>query len=161
MLVNGDAEVTRYLPYNTWQALPDAEAWLERMNKLTADGSASQLVIHHNGEGQAVGTVLLFRHEAASSRIELGYVLARRYWRQGMAREALALALNRSFGELGLRRVEAEVNIANTASNALLSSLGFAREGTMRERWSAKGATYSVHFYGLLASEWLRSPNAA
>jgi [ribosomal protein S5]-alanine N-acetyltransferase len=53
-----------------------------------------------------------------------------------------------------IRRVEAEVNPDNIASNALLTSLGFVREGYLRERWVGKGATYGVNIYGLLASDW-------
>src|SRR6185436_12127295 len=40
MEVNGDPEVTRFLPYATWESPADAAAWLERMNKLAATGSA-------------------------------------------------------------------------------------------------------------------------
>lgn len=155
MLVNGDPEVTRFLPYPAWQSPAEGEAWLARMDKLVAEGGAHQLVVHHRAEAQAVGTVLLFRHDEASARLELGYALARRFWRQGIAYEALTLAIDAAFGALRIRRIEAEVNVANTASNALLSRLGFVREGTLRERWCAKGVAYSVHFHGLLAREWM------
>jgi [ribosomal protein S5]-alanine N-acetyltransferase len=53
-----------------------------------------------------------------------------------------------------VRRIEAEVNPANTASNALLLGLGFTHEGTARQRWVAKGRAYNTNLYGLLADEW-------
>ncbi|MBL8333869.1 MAG: GNAT family N-acetyltransferase, partial [Rubrivivax sp.] len=31
MGINGDPEVTRFLPYRTWQGLEDAHSWLARM----------------------------------------------------------------------------------------------------------------------------------
>ena len=152
LAVNGDPEVTRFLPYDTWQGLADAEAWLARMATLCDGGQAHQLVIVRGG--QAIGTVLLFRYEEPSQRIELGYVLGRAHWGQGLAREAITAVLDHAFGPLGLRRVEAQVQPDNTPSNALLARLGFRLEGVLRERWVAKGRAYDVNAWGLLAREW-------
>jgi [ribosomal protein S5]-alanine N-acetyltransferase len=154
MEVNGDPEVTQFLPYATWQSLEDASAWLERMRTLVATGTARQLVIVCNANQKVIGTALLFKFEEASNRLELGYVLGRAYWKQGYAAEALRALLAHVFAVMQVRRVEAEVNPNNIASNALLRSLGFSHEGYLRERWVAKGATYGVNIYGLLASEW-------
>ena len=154
MEVNGDPEVTEFLPYVTWQSLSDASAWLDRMNKLASAGTANQLVIVRNVDKKAIGTALLFKFEEGSSRLELGYALGRSHWRQGYAAEALRALLSHVFTHMKIRRVEAEVNPRNVASNALLRSLGFSQEGYLRERWVSKGATYGVNIYGLLASEW-------
>jgi len=154
LLVNGDPEVTRFLPYDTWQGPADAEAWLARMARLAEGGTAQQLVMVDAAEGLAIGTLLLFRFEEASARLEIGYTLARRCWGRGLAREAIALALSWGVAQAGIRRFEAEVNPANTASNRLLAALGFTHEGTLRERWTAKGTSYDVNVWGLLAREW-------
>jgi ribosomal-protein-alanine N-acetyltransferase len=151
MAVNGDAEVTRFLPYEAWQTPDDAQAWLGRMATLCDGGQAHQLVIVR--DGRAVGTVLLFRHEEPSARIELGYALGRAQWGQGIAREALAAVIDTVFGPFGLRRIEAQVQPDNLASSALLARLGFRREGVLRQRWVAKGRAYDVSVWGLLAAE--------
>ena len=154
MEVNGDPEVTQFLPYATWQSETDAAAWLERMDMLVAGGSARQLVIARKVDSRVIGTALLFKYDEGSSRLELGYALGRAYWRQGYALEALRGLLSHAFKAMGIRRVEAEVNPSNVASNALLQSLGFTREGFLRERWIVKGKTQGVNVYGLLVSEW-------
>ncbi len=124
-----------------------------------------QLVITHNGINhsdavpQVIGSVLLFKFDAGSARAELGYVLGRPHWRQGLAREALRAVLGQVFGALGLRRIEAEVNPDNTASCALLASLGFVLEGRLRQRWAAKGVTYDTHLYGCLVQDWQLADN--
>jgi ribosomal-protein-alanine N-acetyltransferase len=154
MDVNGDPEVTRFLPYATWRSASDASDWLERMSRLTATGFARQLVIVRSVDAKVIGTALLFKFDEGSNRLELGYALGRAHWKQGYATEALRALLAHAFTDMRVRRVEAEVNPANAASNALLCSLGFTREGFLRERWVAKGATYGVNVYGLLASDW-------
>jgi ribosomal-protein-alanine N-acetyltransferase len=163
LAINGDPEVTRFLPYATWQTAADGEAWFARMQTLAAAGTSQQLVVQLRDDGRVIGTALLFRHDEASARAELGYVLGRAHWGQGLMREALHVLCDHAFGTLGLRRLEAEVNPANVASTRLLRTLGFSHEGCLRQRWVAKGsAPYDTHFYGLLSHEWPpRTPASA
>lgn len=153
MAVNSDDETTRFLPYASWRSLEDAQAWLTRMRALEAAGGTRQLVIARRVDDLAIGTLLLFKHDPASARLELGYVLARAHWRLGLAREALSAVIDQVFGPMGQRRIEAEVNPDNRASNALLQSLGFVLEGRLRQRYSGKGQSYDIHLWGLLASD--------
>jgi RimJ/RimL family protein N-acetyltransferase len=154
MAVNGDDEVTRYLPYSSWRSADDAGAWLNRMDGLVEAGGAAQLVMEHRPSRKVIGTVLLFKYDEPSARIELGYVLGREWWRQGLATEAIGATCGHAFRELGIRRIEAEVNPANAASNALLRKLGFVLEGVLRQRWSGRQGTYDSNYYGCLAQEW-------
>ncbi len=160
LTVNGDDLVTRHLPYPSWQTLADGDAWLARMRTLRDAGGALQFVICDTASGQVLGSCLLFRFDEGSARVELGYVLGRAHWGQGVMFEALQALLGQAFGSLGLRRIEAEVNPANIASARLLERLGFACEGLLRKRWVAKGATCDVNFYGLLRDEWPAAPTA-
>jgi ribosomal-protein-alanine N-acetyltransferase len=152
--VNSNAEVTALLPYPTWSSLADGEAWYQRMSSLQATGLALQFVVVSKTTGMAIGTCLLFRFEEASARVELGYVLGRAHWGQGLMREALTALLSSAFGTLALRRIEAEVNMRNPSSAALLVRLGFTKEGVLRQRWVTKGRAEDVEVYGLLRGEW-------
>lgn len=154
MAVNGDDRVTRFLPYATWASRLDAEAWFIRMQGLQDAGGTRQLVLKRLSDARAIGTLLLFRHEEASRRAELGYAMAADCWGQGYMREAVRGACAHAFGPLGLRRLEAEVNPANAASCRLLAQVGFVHEGTLRQRWTAKDHTYDTHLMGLLLQDW-------
>src|SRR5262249_8132105 len=126
--VNGDDEVTRFLPYPSWRSLADAQAWFERMSILGARGESAQYVIVERSMSLAIGTCLLFRHEESSARAEVGYVLGRNYWRSGYMSEALSGLIDSAFGALALRRLEAEVDPKNLASRRLLEKTGFTPE---------------------------------
>ena len=158
LAINGDDEVTRFLPYPTWRSMADGEAWFARYRALIASTTASQFVVVEKASASIIGTCLLFRHEPASERMELGYVLGRSHWGQGLMREALTALISHAFSAYGLRRLEAEVNPKNAASDALLRRLGFTHEGVLRKRWRAKGAVYDINFYGLLGDEWCPTP---
>jgi RimJ/RimL family protein N-acetyltransferase len=154
--VNGDREVTRLLPYATWQSREDGEAWFKRMTALAEGGNARQLVVVRKDDDKVIGTLLLFNFAPVSARLELGYVLGRTHWGRGLMCEALRSVCAHAFGSLGIRRLEAEVNSSNVASMRLLRALGFVHEGTLRKRWIAKGEAYDTDMYGLLAEEWSR-----
>lgn len=157
MAVNGDPEVTKFLPYAPWRSMDDADAWLERMLGIQAAGTALQFVLVERAGGTPVGTCLLFRHDEHSQRAELGYVLGRAYWGRGYMREGLQRLLQEAFGAMSLRRIEAEVDPANVASTRLLGRLGFVHEGLLRQRWVTDGVPHDVNVYGLLSDELPRA----
>lgn len=156
--VNGDEAVTALLPYATWTSPADGDAWFQRMADLQATGLALQFVVAEQASDRAIGTCLLFRLDEGSRRAELGYALGRAHWGRGLMQEALRALLDRAFGGMALRRLEAEVDVRNPASARLLQRLGFRREGLLRQRWVTKGAARDVGIYGLLRDEWPAGP---
>jgi RimJ/RimL family protein N-acetyltransferase len=156
MDVNGDDQVTRFLPYATWRSMEDAHAWYKRIAGLQEAGSAIQLVAVDKASAAAIATCLLFQFEPKSERAELGYVLGRAHWGKGLMREALTAVLDHAFGPMRVRRLEAHVDPRNEASRGLAKRLGFTREGLLRERWVDKGEPTDIEVYGLLSREWLK-----
>jgi ribosomal-protein-alanine N-acetyltransferase len=154
LAVHGDDEVTRYLPYASWRSMRDARNWYGRMEKLQADGTALIWSVIERLSGTAIGTCLLFRFDATSARAELGYVLGRAHWRQGCMHEALRALIASVYKRMPVRRLEAEVDTRNPRSAELLGSLGFTREGLLRQRWVSKGEAKDVEVFGLLRHEW-------
>lgn len=154
--VNGDDEVTRFLPYPTWRTMDDARAWFERMAGIQATGTALQFVVVLRESGRAIGTCLVFRHDEKSARAELGWVMGRAAWGQGLMQEALGALIGHAFSAMGLRRLEAEISPRNEASLRLAKRLGFTREGLLREKWLNHGQPADVEVYGLLRHEWPR-----
>lgn len=154
LAVNGDDEVTRFLPYASWRSLADGQAWFQRMSAMGVRGESSQFVIVERGSGLAIGSCLLFRHEEASARAEVGYVIGRQHWRHGFMSEALAALVGCAFGSFALRRLEAEVDPLNLGSRRLLEKTGFTPEGLLRKRWVDKGAAHDTIIYGMLRDEW-------
>lgn len=151
--VNGDDETTRFLPYASWRSPADAEAWLARMRGYEAKGDTWQFVLEHRELRRAIGTCLVFRHSAEHARAELGYVLGRAHWRQGLMQESLRAFLPVAFNELRLQRLEAELESRNVASARLLERLGFVREALFRSRWFEDGQSIDAVVYGLLRSD--------
>jgi ribosomal-protein-alanine N-acetyltransferase len=85
---------------------------------------------------------------------EIGYCLARAYWRQGIAWEALNALIAFGFSGMDLNRIYACVRVANVASLRLLEKLGFLREGVLREELWEEGAFQDEALYALLRREY-------
>lgn len=149
-----DPAVTRF-----WSALPITRRGEARRLLLDARREYRERTLFEwgmamNDTDEVVGTVTLFNFDVENRRAELGFALARRHWGRGLMREGLDLVVGLCFGPLGLRRLEADVDPLNAASLKLLESLGFRREGLMRERWNVGGELQDGVLLGLLAREW-------
>lgn len=158
--INADDTVTRYLPYESWRGLEDAQEWLGRAMTRLAAGEAWQFVIVQRASGCIIGSCLLFHFDLPSGRAELGYLLGREYWGAGYMQEAASALVDFAFGTLGLRRLEAEIDPRNEASARLLERVGFVKEGHLRQRWDTKGEVSDSGLYGLLRSDWAASRGA-
>jgi len=157
LVMNADDAVTRYLPYESWKSAADGKAWFSRASARFAAGKAGQFVVVHRASRRVIGTCLLFRFEESSARAELGYVLTREYWGAGYMIEAMKAFLAFAFEQVGMRRLEAEIDPRNVSSVKLLDRLGFVREGLLRQRWAMKGEVRDSGLYGLLREEWRAS----
>ena len=59
-----------------------------------------------------------------------------------------------AFNQLRLHRLSTVYRANNTASQQLVSLVGFAQEGRVREGWYANGQHHDIVHVGLLKSEW-------
>jgi ribosomal-protein-alanine N-acetyltransferase len=93
----------------------------------------------------------------------LGYYAFEPYAGHGLMREGMILVVNEAFRELGLHRLEASVQARNERSIALLSGLGFSREGLARRYLKIGGRWLDHERWAVLREEWpgVRRRNAA
>jgi len=154
----GDPQVARFWSFPAWTELAQAEAFLAPLvGPLADDAKSLPWAIADGTTDELLGTATLFDVHRDQQRAEIGYSVRASCWKRGYAREAVHRVLVHAFGDLALRRVEADVDPRNTGSLALLESLGFTREGYRRERWNVAGEICDSVVYGLLARE-LRAP---
>jgi RimJ/RimL family protein N-acetyltransferase len=104
------------------------------------------------GDDTAIGT--LNAHAKRQGGVaEIGYSLTRAHWGNGLAREAVTALLDQLFAE-GNRRVFADTDPDNAASNRLLETLGFTLEGRLRGEWETHIGVRDSLIWGLLREEW-------
>ncbi|MEZ5891589.1 MAG: GNAT family protein [Parvularculaceae bacterium] len=121
----------------------------------------SLLVFNHGtgagGAGEMVGGASLTNIRFGASRSALiGYWIGEPFIRRGFGRAALGALVAHGFGPLDLNRLVAACQPENIASQKLLESNGFAREGLAREYLKINGVWRDHFIYALTASEHAR-----
>lgn len=104
--------------------------------------------------GAVIGT--LAASEPKPRVAEIGYLVLRRHWGQGYAREGVSRLIDLLFADEGHRRIMADTDPDNAPSNALLTRLGFTLEGRLRAEWETHIGVRDSFIWGLLAEEWRR-----
>ncbi|QQV78125.1 GNAT family N-acetyltransferase [Sphingomonas aliaeris] len=145
----GDTELMRY-----WSSGPHAD--LEETRAYMAprvDRSDWRTwSITERQSDRVIGTVSAGQRRAAV--VEIGYLLVRSAWGRGYAREAVSRLIDLLVRDEGNRRVFADTDPDNVASNTLLETLGFRREGYLRAEWETHIGVRDTILWGLLAKEW-------
>ncbi len=108
-----------------------------------------------HGDLDSVGVVALPWVFEDTQSAFLMYWIAPEHQGNGYATEATELMLDYVFGECGFHKVAAYVHETNDASAAVLESLGFEREGTLRQEVFTDGEWIDEYRYAVLADEWL------
>jgi len=85
---------------------------------------------------------------------ELAYWFGPEHHGQGYGSDAAPRMVRYAFEDRNLRRLSARAGSFNEASVALLESLGFEHEGTLREAAWFRGDYHDMLWYGLLREEW-------
>jgi RimJ/RimL family protein N-acetyltransferase len=160
--IYADPQAMRYWSSPPWREPAQAEAHVRDSLAGYASGAMLSLGVTLAGDGAQpdalpgtlIGVCRLYAFNRQNERCELGYMLSRAHWGHGYMQEALAAVISHGMQELGLRRIEADVDPRNTSSARLLERLHFRHEGHMRERWIVNGEICDTDFYGLLRSDW-------
>ncbi len=150
-----DSRVNRWLPrVPKPYRVDDAHEWVRITRDMAEAGTDYHFGIELRETGEIVGMIGLNRINAEDRNAEIGYWLARPYWRQGLTEEALRLIVRFAFDELRLHRLFAIVVATNTGSAALLEKAGFQREVVAREKRRIGRAYVDEYTYGLLLEEY-------
>ncbi len=149
----GDPEVTAWMGIETRRDEAHAGTLIDEIQDLTRKGTLFQWGTTKNDDGRVIGTVTLASIDGRNRRAEIGFAMASAHQGRGYATEAARLAVAYAFGEMGLHRLEADVDPRNAPSLAVLERLGFEREGYMRDRWLIDEQWQDTVFFGLLAKD--------
>jgi len=159
--LQSDPQVMRYWSYPAWTERRQAEERLQEIYRQLRENDGYMWVVAERDSDRMIGQAVLFSLNRAQRMAETGYSLMTAYQGRGLAQEAMRLALGFAFDELGMERIEADIDPRNVRSCRLVERLGFVREGTLRERWRVNGEVCDTALYGLLRREFVATPTAS
>lgn len=151
--IYSDTQVTRFLNQAAFSHQDDAHIYIESLHHGFDVGKLFQWGICTKGSQALIGTCSLSDISSSQGRANLGIAISSSHWGHGYGREAMNTLIKHAFIDLGLRRLEADVNPHNAACLKSLETLGFKREGYLRQRWLVDGELQDSVVLGLLKSD--------
>lgn len=145
--LNADPDVMRYVPDSAWASVEDARSFLVRYQDVyRSDGFARWAAIE-TATSTWLGWCGLRRQ--TDEQVDVGYRYLKRAWGRGFATEAARASVEYGFRTLGLERIIARAEPANTASLRVIAKLGLKFErreidfGKEVEVWAASRRDWS------------------
>lgn len=146
-------EMTLNIPHPYHES--DAIRWISMANEGLKNQNAYNFALRTKEDGLFIGGMGIHIN-ALFDRAELGYWIAKPYWNQGYATEALAAILKFGFEKLNLNKIFATHLIDNPASGKVMIKNHMIKEGELVEHYK-KGEIYkSVSQYRLTRKEYNR-----
>ncbi len=148
-------DVMRYLVdfEHTTTDLEEVKEIIQWADDIFAQKSGLRWAVALKPASTMIGSCGFHLYSRTNRLAEIGYELHHEYWRRGIMTEALEAVLRFGFDRLDLHRIEANVTVGNEASAGLLRSLGFADEGTWRDKVYARNQFYDLWQFSILEDE--------
>lgn len=138
--------------HQPWVTAPIDQAGFDQWFARTLSGPNLSLIARESASGDVVGVINL--NEIVMGVFKsayLGYYGMQPFSRSGLMTEALIAATRFAFDELGLHRLEANIQPDNHASLALVRRAGFKQEGYSPRYLFIDGAWRDHERWALLA----------
>lgn len=149
-----DPEVARHVLWSAHASLSESRSYIRYMLRRYRLGDPSSWGIVLKSENRVIGTIGFMWIQEENASAEVGYSLSRAYWNRGIMTEALRLVLEFGFQRLRLNRIEAQHEVDNPASGAVMRKAGMAYEGILRQRLCNKGRFVDVALYAALRADY-------
>lgn len=119
--IMSEPQAMRYWGTPAHESLDQTRDWMARTVAASQSGESDEFIIER--AGQVIGKA------GAWQMPEIGFILARPFWGQGYAFEAMCAVIDHLFTNHPTKHLTADVDPRNTASQKLLGRLGFHETG--------------------------------
>lgn len=151
-----DPRVAEYVLWDPHTSLGQTRSILRSLMAGSRQNDLYTKAMVLRDSGRMVGTIGLVARDWEHQTAEVGFSLAADLWGQGLMTEALIAYLRYIFTHQDIHRVEAQHDVHNLASGAVMRKAGMHPEGVLRERIYYKGRYASVMLYAAIREPWLR-----
>lgn len=150
-----DPAISRFTLIPRPYTMESSYRFIRHTHLMRRRGMDQSLGIELKERGEIIGMISLMHIDRKNRNAEIGYWLAKPYWRRGYSLEAIRLIIKYGFRKLKLVRIYARVLHPNLASAKLLEKAGFRYEGRFRKSALMRGRWMDDLLYGMLKEECL------
>ena len=147
-----DEETMRYI-FNPHTSLHQTKEFIANYYLTSPLGFYA---LEHKEDHKMIG-VIEFRVDDKKHEGEIGYMLNKKYWRQGLTTEACLRILSLGFNTLLLEHITSGHDTGHTASGSVLKKVGMSFEHITKDAHELKGKMVDTFFYGITRDNYLTS----
>lgn len=122
-------------------------AWIQTMTQSALNGD-TDFVVCLKPDFRPVGKIGAWQDH------EIGFMLVRSLWGQGLAQEALGAVIPYLFFEKGFSEITADTDPRNAACIALLQKMGFVVYASQEKTWEVGGEWVDSLYFKLARESW-------
>jgi len=118
------------------------------------NGAPTSICLQLKENNKMIGTCDIFTIDRYGTG-EIGYIINKKYWNQGLVTEACKKVIELAFEHVGLRRIEIMCGVDNIGSKRVIEKCGLVFEGIRRQYAPSKdGKYYDCNLYSMLKEEY-------
>ncbi|GAB4469524.1 MAG: GNAT family N-acetyltransferase [Armatimonadaceae bacterium] len=152
-----DPEVTHFLPWEPAKRVETVQNFLEDQIARRKRGESLGFAILEKQGAKMIGSTDLMDLRAKRGQAEIGYLLAKPYWGQGIMTEAARLSVDFGFRCMKLTCVIAWADQENLASVQVMKKLGMTYSGS--ETRLVKNLSRPYVQYAVERADWTMLPS--
>ena len=149
-----DPEVTKYLTWPTHTNVEISRTIAGKWALGSGEPGFYQWAIVPKELKEPIGSISCVHTDEATSSVEIGYCIGRKWWGQGFTPEALHALIRFFFEEVGALRVCARHDINNPNSGKVMAKCGMTYEGTLRRSAVNNQGIHDICWYSILREEY-------
>ena len=145
-------ENNQFLHYDIPISVEGTKKWFD-----SHEGENTRFDAVIEADGIPVGTIGLLGIDQKNSKAEYYIAIGETAYKgKGVAKEASRLILEYGFETLGLNKIYLFTEVENVAAQKLFESVGFLKEGVIRQDIVSHGKYVDRIAYGVLREDWGR-----
>jgi RimJ/RimL family protein N-acetyltransferase len=154
--VMSDKETMKYSGMIIIDVEKQAKLFVRKVKEMYEAKKGIRWAIIDKNAGQYIGDIGFYNIDFYSNRTELGYIIFKKFWRQGIATECINRLTKFAFEEFGMHKIILMIDNRNIKSFNLANKLGFKHDGILREEYYNRydNEYVSMNIFSKLKSEY-------
>ena len=145
-----DESVARYMPWEAHKSIEDSRNFIDNEIEKYKKNNSLNYAIVLKETNKMIGTAGCFEYKEGDKFAQVGYVINKKYWGNGLVPEAMRAIIEYLFREKDVHRIYAKHYVGNEKSGRVMQKLGMKYEGTMEDSVFAKGEYITTKHYAII-----------
>ena len=154
-----DSEATKYLTWLPYKNLEKVQDFIRNQIERCQHKDYYNWFIELKSIKEVIGTIGFVDVFEEIDAFEIGYVIGRNWWGQGIVPEAFKEIIRFAFEEVGAKRIQGQHDVANPNSGKVMLKCGMSFEGILRQAGKNNQGIVDICQHAIIAKDYFSRKN--